>query len=357
MVAARILVVDDEPGVRYFVEETLSDHEYQVISTGSGKAALELIQEEEFDVALLDLKMGTVEGLEVLAALHYHAPGTAAIILTGHGSLETAIAALRQGAADYLLKPCDPEQLRASIRAGLAGRRQARQQQESARLVADVTHQLRGPITAIGLNLELLERDTQEHQGRYLESLKQAATQMQSLVEGTLTLTRLGLTDRTSRLTAVNFNLVVLQVVAVYQAQAEKIGLDLTLDLATDLPRVWAVQELLSQAVANLVANALHYTPNGQVTLRTYVEPQQVCLAVQDTGVGIPEDELPRLFQRFCRGRAAHYLDTQGSGLGLAIVKEIVDLHRGSVSVTSQVGVGSTFYIKLPVWQEAANGE
>jgi signal transduction histidine kinase len=349
MDTAKILVVDDDPGVQFLVEETLGECGYQVVPVSDGETALELIQDTEFDLALIDLKLAAVEGLEVLNTLRRCKPDTAAIILTGHGSLESAIMALREGASDYLLKPWTPEQLRASVRAGLDERRRILRQRESARMVSEVTHQLRGPITSIGLNLELLEHETTERQVRYLESLKQATAQIQSLVEGTLTLTRLEREDRRPFFSSVNLNLIALQIAAVYQAQAQKAGVALTLELASDLPRVWAAQEVLTQAVANLVSNALHYTPQGQVILRTYVADDQACLEVQDTGVGIPPEELPHLFERFHRGRIAMHLDTQGSGLGLAIVKEIVALHRGEVYVTSEVGVGSVFQVKLPL--------
>ncbi len=352
MDAARILVVDDDPGVQFLVEETLSGYGYQVVAAPNGETALELIQETEFDVALLDLKLGVVEGLEVLDVLRHRAPDTAAIILTGYASLESAIVALREGAKDYLLKPWTPEQLRTSVRVGLEERQRQLKQRESARMVSEVTHQLRGPITCIGLNLELLEQETTERQMRYLESLKQATAQIRSLVEGTLTLTRLDREDRRPVFSSVNLNLLVLQIVAVYHMQAQKLGLELILELAPDLPRIWAAQEVLTQAVANLVSNALHYTPHGQVTLRTYETGGEVYLEVQDTGVGIPADELPHLFERFHRGRAALTLDAQGTGLGLAIVKEIVALHRGKVNVTSEVGVGSVFRVRLPSVQE-----
>ena len=130
MTIARILAVDDEPSVRYFVKETLSTVGYQVVVVGSGEAALDLIaaQEQRFDLALLDLKMNGVGGLQVLAALRQQSPDTAAIILTGHGSMETVIEALRQGAHDYLLKPCDPQELRESVASGLDSRRCALQQ-------------------------------------------------------------------------------------------------------------------------------------------------------------------------------------------------------------------------------------
>jgi len=126
--AARILVVDDEASIRFFLQELLEHDGYQVTSVDSGEAALRYIEQEEFDLALVDLKMKGVSGTQVLRALHAQAPDTVAIVLTGHGSLESAIEALRQGAHDYLFKPCKPTELRESIRAGLLDRQQKKHQ-------------------------------------------------------------------------------------------------------------------------------------------------------------------------------------------------------------------------------------
>lgn len=116
---ARILVVDDQPGIRFFLEEVLKGEGYQVVTAESGEVALEHIARQTFDVAVIDLVMKEISGMEVLTALKRTAPGTAAIVLTAHGSLETAVEALRHGAHDYLFKPCKTSQLRESVRTAL----------------------------------------------------------------------------------------------------------------------------------------------------------------------------------------------------------------------------------------------
>jgi DNA-binding NtrC family response regulator len=121
---ARILVVDDDAGVRFFLEELLTSEGYDVVTVESGEAALERIAVQKFELALIDLRMKGMGGIEVLAALRERSPSTITIILTAHGSVETAIEALRQGAHDYLLKPCTAGQLRESVRTGLLKREQ-----------------------------------------------------------------------------------------------------------------------------------------------------------------------------------------------------------------------------------------
>jgi len=127
---AKILIVDDEAGIRFFLQELLERDGYTVVAVDSGEAALNCIGQEEFDLALIDLKMRGISGTDVLKVLHTKAPDTVVIMLTGHGSLESAVEALRQGAHDYLFKPCKTIELRESIRVGLLNRHQKKKQRE-----------------------------------------------------------------------------------------------------------------------------------------------------------------------------------------------------------------------------------
>ncbi len=117
---ARILVIDDDPAIRLALKGLLTSDGYQVVTVESGEAGLELARESHFDLALIDLKLLGIGGIQVLAALRQIAPDTVAIILTAHASLETAVEAIHHGAHDYLFKPCTPAELRESVRAGLA---------------------------------------------------------------------------------------------------------------------------------------------------------------------------------------------------------------------------------------------
>jgi DNA-binding response OmpR family regulator len=127
---AKILIVDDEESIRFFLKELLERDGYAVVAVDSGELALKYIGREEFDLALIDLKMRGISGTDVLKVLHAQAPDTVVIMLTGHGSLESAVEALRQGAHDYLFKPCKTIELRESIRVGLLSRRQKKKQRE-----------------------------------------------------------------------------------------------------------------------------------------------------------------------------------------------------------------------------------
>lgn len=136
-----ILIVDDEEAIRFSLADLLERDGYQVMAVESGESALAAIASQRFDLALLDLRLGGIDGLEVLAAIRRQALDTAVIVLTAHGSMETAINALRHGAHDYLLKPCDAASVRESVRTALQKRE--REQRQLALL-----HQVEQSLTA-----------------------------------------------------------------------------------------------------------------------------------------------------------------------------------------------------------------
>ena len=144
-----ILVVDDEDGIRYFLERFLLREGLRVTAVSNGEAALTQLNHEEFDLILLDLKMKGLSGLDLLVAAHERWPATTVVVLTAHASLESAVEALRQGAHDYLFKPCKTVDLRESIRTGLLKRQQLLQIQ---RLQAQSTVPLAASLETPDMN-------------------------------------------------------------------------------------------------------------------------------------------------------------------------------------------------------------
>jgi signal transduction histidine kinase len=124
----------------------------------------------------------------------------------------------------------------------------------------------------------------------------------------------------------------------------------LTLDVAPDLPEVHLDQSQIERVLVNLVSNAINYTPeNKAINIETVVEAQAVVIRVTDQGMGISAEDLPHVFDRFYRTAEARESLLSGTGLGLAITKQIVEMHSGSISVTSEPGQGSTFTVCLPL--------
>ncbi len=221
------------------------------------------------------------------------------------------------------------------------------------RFVSDVSHELRTPTTNISLYLELLENAPPQKRDEYLAVLRDQGYQLRKLVEDILDLSRLSL-SRKSKVAfgPVNMDLVASQVVTAHQPMADAQGTSLELKSNGTLPPVRGEENQLARVITNLVSNALRYSKEGEVCVRTYPNGDAICLEVCDTGIGIDPQDLPHLFERFYRGKHVRQTRIPGTGLGLAIVKEIIDQHDGRIDIESIQGEGATFRIWLPIYIE-----
>lgn len=215
--------------------------------------------------------------------------------------------------------------------------------------ISDASHDLRTPLTLIGLKIHLLRRTKDpQRQQELFDELEQNIDQLIKLVENLLTLSWL---ENESVLTygRVDIARPVGQICEDMRVMAEQRQIELRFEAEANLPRALVVESELMRALTNLISNALKYTPaGGKVTVRCAQQNGTIVITVADTGVGIPPEAIPHLFDRYYRVKGRE-VDAAGTGLGLAIVKKIVDLHHGSIVVESEVGAGSTFYVYLPL--------
>jgi two-component system phosphate regulon sensor histidine kinase PhoR len=229
--------------------------------------------------------------------------------------------------------------------------------------VANVSHELKTPLSVIKVCTETLidgAADDSEHRGRFLDRISEQADRLHALILDLLSLARIESGAEVFEFKAVSLAPLVSACLERHQgrAQARKQVLQAANGesppagspngLPSDLA-VWADEEAVSQILDNLIDNALKYTPeNGRISVRWRPEDGQVCLEVEDTGIGIPEHDLPRIFERFYRVDKARSREMGGTGLGLSIVKHLVQAMHGSVRASSRVGQGTTFHITLP---------
>ncbi|MCJ7708918.1 MAG: GAF domain-containing sensor histidine kinase, partial [Anaerolineales bacterium] len=230
---------------------------------------------------------------------------------------------------------------------------QARQADRiKSQFVSDVSHELRTPLSNIRLYLDLLTQGKPDRFSNYVDTLTRETERLMRLIEDLLAISRLdaGATPLTS--TPLDLNDLARTLVQDRQRLFAARGLVLQFQPQAALPPILADEHMLSQVVANLLTNAMQYTPMGTVTISTASMCQDdrtwTTLTVADTGLGIPLEEQPRLFERFFRGANSHTVRAPGTGLGLAICKEILDRHGGKISLESQVGRGSAFTLWLP---------
>jgi two-component system phosphate regulon sensor histidine kinase PhoR len=218
--------------------------------------------------------------------------------------------------------------------------------------ILEVSHELRTPVTNMGLFAELLERGRPEKRAEYMQVLRTEINQLMSMIEDILDLSRLEIGKfKKTAFSELDLNLLVDQIIAAHIPLAEESGLELVNQPGENLPGIFGEQNQIARVITNLLANAIRYTPNGTVRVRTYSQDGGVWIEVQDTGMGIDQDDFPHIFERFYRGQKVSQSKTMGSGLGLAIVKEIVDLHDGRIDWESESGKGSTFRVWFPISQ------
>lgn len=234
-----------------------------------------------------------------------------------------------------------------------------------SQFVSNVSHELRTPLANIKLYLSLLAKGRQEKREDYLSVLEREANRLEKLIQGVLDLSRLETRPNTLRREPVVLDEVIAEVLETQRLSAESKRLTLCHIPGSDVPPVLADRNQLIQVFTNLVNNAILYTPEGgQIEVSTRLSSRPLSsgedgiglpyavVSVRDTGIGIAPEDIDRIFDRFYRAPQAETSSVPGTGLGLAIVKEIVDLHGGHVEVVSQVGVGSTFSVWLPVGGE-----
>jgi signal transduction histidine kinase len=216
--------------------------------------------------------------------------------------------------------------------------------------VANVSHELKTPLTAVSGFAETLldENIPADHRRRFIATIRDNATRMQRIVDDLLDLSRIESGGWRPALMNVDVGGTVSDVFTAVQPAASAKQLALVSKVAPDATHVSADPTAFRQVVANLIENAVRYTSAGGVTLRTRAAEGGVWVDVQDTGIGIAAEHLPRIFERFYRVDAGRSREQGGTGLGLAIVRHLVDAHGGRIDATSVVGRGTTISVYFP---------
>ncbi|MBC7970483.1 MAG: histidine kinase [Verrucomicrobia bacterium] len=221
-----------------------------------------------------------------------------------------------------------------------------------ADFINTVGQELRTPLTTIKTALTLLNSPSlkQPQRQRYMELIEKECDRQSSLITSLLDLVQLDQAVSPTALQSIRMSDVVPGVVSTYQPLAEEKGVRLAYKVPEDLPAIACMSNWLKQIVINLLHNGIKFTPTGgQVWVRAKQQGSYINLEVRDTGVGMAASELPKIFDRFYRGRQVSLEDTSGSGLGLTIVQQLLLHCGGSISVKSKLGEGSTFNVLLPI--------
>ena len=384
---ARLLVVDDEESLRITTAAIFEKEGYIVDTASSGDEAVELLNKADYDLVLTDLHMEGGDGLSVLNQIRRHAPLTISVVLTGFASVESAIAALQEGAYDYLVKPCDIDTMKHTIRRGVEHRRlmlaeqkartdlkqlnldlEQRIEERTAELtrlnaelaeanrakdifLATLSHELRTPLTPVVGWIKLLRSGALDEKSiaQALDAIERNAWLQSRLIDDLLDTSRIATGKLHFEPKPTDINAVVKAAVDTVLASAAARSIELSMSLWPTSLVVMGEPVRLQQIAWNLVSNAIKFTdPGGKVRVTTGLNGTQVHVEVVDTGVGIEPEFLPHVFDRFRQADGSTSRRHGGLGLGLAIADALAKLHGGKLEAKSAgVGCGSCFIFRV----------
>ncbi|MCC6646141.1 MAG: HAMP domain-containing histidine kinase [Polyangiaceae bacterium] len=226
---------------------------------------------------------------------------------------------------------------------------------QKSEFVANVSHELKTPLSLVRMFAELLLSGrvaSDDKRRQYLEIMLAESERLTALIENVLDFARVDRGKATFDFVPADLGEVVQRAVDVYRYRAEREGLEIEVALAPDLPAVRLDPRAVELCLINLLDNAIKYAKDGgRVTVRTARDGAQAALSVEDRGAGIAPEDQRRIFDRFVRGRSARDARIRGTGIGLSLVKHIAEAHGGAVRVQSAPGEGARFTVTLPLWR------
>ncbi|MFB0564357.1 MAG: sensor histidine kinase [Candidatus Aminicenantaceae bacterium] len=356
-----ILVVDDEEFMRDSCSQILSKDGYLAVTAEDGAVGLEKIKEIRPDLALIDLKMPGINGMEVLEKAKEIDPNVITVVITGYATIDSAVEAMKKGAYDFLPKPFTPEELRLIIRRGLE-RRKLILETESLRrekklmeenFITMVSHQLRSPLVAIQQFFEvILAGMVGKVEKKQKEMILKARNRLEgllNLINDWLDVAKLDRGQIIDKLRPISLKKLLKKLVEDLQPLTKDNGVTLEFGPSTKNDIVQGDEDSLVHVFSNLITNAILYNKSkGRVIITIKENKDFIATAIQDTGIGIAKKHLPLIFDQFYRVSRSESQKTKGTGLGLSIAKKIVDAHEGAIEVSSELGKGSIFTVLLP---------
>lgn len=350
-----VLIVDDAPGVAEVLAMKLGRDGYRVATASTAQQATQAIDEREFDLILLDIRLPDGDGFELLRQLRERRSllDTPIIVISGLDQTSDVITALQYGANDYITKPFDLAVVVARIRTQITIKRVKDINDHFLRVAS---HDLKKPL------LVMLDAARQLQAGYPLGAaldadalaalafIVESGDFMQRIIADLLELG--ALRDQKLRITKrpTDVGAIVRQAVARNLLYARSKGCELKMEFARDLPNIQADDARLMQVLENLIGNSIKFGPVGNVvTLRTAREGGSLICEVADTGPGIPEKEMKLLFKEYARLSNSPTGGETSTGLGLSICRELILLHGGEIGARNNAGAGATFWFRLPI--------
>src|SRR2546426_334545 len=413
----RVLIVDDDAAILEVLEMRLTAMGFEVTATSQPQQAVDVMTAGRFDLAVLDLRMEPLDGIQLMERLHARQPRLPVLIMTAHGTIETAVEAVQRGAFDYLTKPFVRDELRAKIRRALSARRWARDRERLlavgetfassgvmerildavvqaavepteddlellalfssqaaiairnthelerlrsgalaalGRMATQVAHELKNPLAGLRLYARHLEQRLEK--GRDVESADLARKVTSTVDHLTAVVSEITAFGRPPELHRAPTSLAALldECMALARARCPSEGIEIVRSYDPACPEAQVDARELRKAFLNLILNGLEaLNDRGRLTVGVLytAEAQTITVAIDDTGPGMGDETLARVFDLFFTTKP------DGTGLGMAIARSVIDLHGGELTIQSSPGHGTRVRIRIPVGGPAARPE
>ncbi len=387
-----LLAIDDDPDNRAFLTKAVSRQGFDAVTAPNATQARRQLDGRRPALIFLDVQMPEESGLSLLPQMLRDFPESVVVMMTAYGSEQVAAEALRGGADDYIAKPIDLHRLRELLERNLekqrlraerqslvarlkdsnrylmrqhAALRRAdeeilqvnRQLEQSSRykseFLANMSHELRTPLNAImgfsEILLDVTMNLTAGERTEFLRNIHSSGQHLLGLINDILDLAKIEAGKMDLHPEQMPVMEALQEVTAILDPMARQQGLQLRTVGAADASVIKADRSKFKQVLYNLLSNAVKFTPApGTITLSVKDSPQQLTVSVEDTGIGMKPEDLPKLFREFEQIDGSYTRRYQGTGLGLALCRRFVEMHGGRIWAESQFGKGSIFTFTIP---------
>jgi signal transduction histidine kinase len=369
---ARILIVDDEEALQTSLVTAFDLQGYRVVGVGTGREALNLLRQASFDVALVDLRMPDIDGIQVMEQVRESSPGTVVILMTGGATVETAVRALKGGAYDYIIKPFTLPEILHTVGRGLEQRRLRQENiqlselnrrlqeldQIKSNLLAAITHEFRTPLTVMSGWLDLLLAHhfgpLSDKQRESLGVVRRGGIRLGRLIANLLVFVESDRRQLDWKRPPQGLGDLLQEIVAELTPEREERKVGFQVEIAPDAPPLFGDGERLRLLFFNLLENAIKFNePGGEVLVRAGRDGASLQVSITNTRGEIPEERIPRLLEPFTQGDMSASRAAGGLGLGLAVARLTLDAHGGQLAIESGEGKGTTVRVRLPATRRA----
>jgi signal transduction histidine kinase len=368
----RVLIVDDDGDFAESLRDLLAPKGYLVQVVGTAERAHASLRSFDAQVALFDIRLGLASGVDLFASLKAERPELIGVIMTAHVDSKTAIEALRRGAYDYIDKSCHPGELyavlercfdkiqlrqeRTSAYEALRVAKEAAERANRAKsdFLATMSHELRTPLNAIIGFSEIMAAQglgpvgNEKYLG-YIKDINDSGVHLLAIINDILDLSKAEAGKLEMREDVAELRHIIDAAMTMVLARAKSSGVTLVSEIPAELPYLWCDERMLKQVLLNILSNGIKFTPSGgRVAVTVGQRDGALVIAISDTGIGIASADIAKAFEPF--GQVDNRLSRKydGTGLGLPLAAAMIAQHGGNLTLTSEVGSGTTVTIVIP---------